>query len=271
MHRILFTIAGHEISSYSFFTVLSFIIVTFGLYFYGQKRGFSRSILYKVIPLLAFSAIIGARFLHALINFSLYQSEPWRLWYFGFSGFSIYGGLLGAVFCAIVCARIWHLNIWRLGDTTAPFLGLGIVSMRIGCYLNGCCFGHETDLPWGVVFPFFSQAHSYQLTKDPSHLFYVSPVHPTQLYEIGYAFLGVIVAYFLIKKMQKAWHIPDGWPVLAFGIIYTFGRLINIHFRVQPPTVDVSNLFYPALYLCSIVIMISLAWWQKNKLNNITI
>lgn len=263
MNRILFTIVGHEISSYSFFMVLAFIIISFGLYFYGQYRGFARSTLRVVILLLAFSSIAGARLLHVAINFALYQSEPWRLWYFGFSGFSIYGGLLSAVICAIFCARIWHLNLWRLGDTVAPFLGLGIASMRIGCYLNGCCFGQETNLPWGVVFPFMSQAHSHQLAKDPSHLFYVSPVHPTQLYELGYALFGSFVAYLLIRKMQKSSRIPSGWPILVFGLIYTMGRLINIYFRVQPPTVDISSLFYPILYLLSIGIMLGLVLWRK--------
>lgn len=264
MHRILFSIAGHEISAYSAFTVLAFIVVVFGLYFFAKRRGFVPLVLCIVIPLLAVSAILGARFLHAAINFSLYWSEPWRLWYLGFSGFSIYGGLLGAVVCATVCAWIWRIDIWRLGDTAAPFLGLGIASMRIGCYLNGCCFGHETDLPWGVVFPFMSQVHSHQLAEDPGHLFYVSPVHPTQLYEMSFALFGAFIAYMLIRQMEKGRNIPNGWPVLAFGLIYTIGRLININFRVVPPTVDTSSWFYPVLYTLSIMIILGLAWWRKQ-------
>jgi hypothetical protein len=63
----------------------------------------------------------------------------------------------------------------------------------------------------------------------------ILPVHPTQLYELAYSLLGVII---------------------AFGLIYTLGRLINLHFRVKPPTLDAPAWFYPLLYLLAMALMI---------------
>ena len=84
-------------------------------------------------------------------------------------------------------------------------LGLGIA--RIGCFLNGCCFGKPTHLPWGVIFP----------ADSPAGWAYegVTRVHPTQIYETMAA-----VCMFLILLIAEKKHRPYGYLFGLFLALY---------------------------------------------------
>lgn len=71
-------------------------------------------------------------------------------------GLEVYGGVLLAMGGALIylLAR-GHSLRWYL-DIVAPSTALGMGLGRIGCFLNGCCFGHVCDLPWAMRFPFGS-------------------------------------------------------------------------------------------------------------------
>ncbi len=73
-------------------------------------------------------------------------------------GLEVYGGVLLAAVTAVGYLLVRRHSLrWYL-DIIAPSLALGMGLGRIGCFLNGCCWGHQCDLPWGVRFPFGSNA-----------------------------------------------------------------------------------------------------------------
>ena len=71
-------------------------------------------------------------------------------------GLVIYGGLIGAAFGFVVFVAKHRLPLLAMADLIAPSMAIGLAFGRIGCFLNGCCYGGETDLPWHVTFPKFS-------------------------------------------------------------------------------------------------------------------
>jgi phosphatidylglycerol---prolipoprotein diacylglyceryl transferase len=142
--------------------------------------------------------IIGARLFYVIEYWdSRFKSDNWRetllnVLKFTEGGLVIYGALLGAA-----SAVIWY--VWRhklpllaVSDLIAPSLLIGLAFGRIGCLLNGCCYGGECDLPWAVTFPRDSLPYIEQVEGgkfgDPLSLNPASlpprslPVHPTQLY-----------------------------------------------------------------------------------------
>lgn len=162
---------------------------------------------FDVGPWLIISSIIGARTLY-VITFWREQFagqgffEAFKVWQ---GGLVYYGGLIGACLGCILFARYKKLALWRLADVLAPSIALGQVFGRIGCLLNGCCYGRPTVLPWGICFP---EDHATHPAGSAA-----APVHPTQVYEsvlslILYAALawafrrkkfdGQIFAYFLV-------------------------------------------------------------------------
>ena len=80
-------------------------------------------------------------------------------------GLTFYGGLLLATPVLILYAR-WHRVPVLVGmDIGAPLVMIGLGLGRIGCFLNGCCYGELCDLPWGVSFPYYSYAYTDQVDQ----------------------------------------------------------------------------------------------------------
>ncbi len=120
---------------------------------------------------------VGARALYAmsywdrLMEAPTFPSMPWtEVFMIQKGGLVYYGGLIGASLATILYAWKTRIPLWRLADALAPSIALGYVPGRMGCFMNGCCYGRPTDLPWGVSFPPGSDAFGHA-------------VHPTQIYD----------------------------------------------------------------------------------------
>jgi len=237
--------------AYTLFMILAGITVIAGSLLYSLKRGLPfKQILYCLLIMFV-SALIGARLLNVLINFSVYATEPAKIFVFNTTGFSLYGGIIFAVISGIISAKTFRINIWKFGDTVIPFVGIGIALMRIGCFLNGCCFGKETNLPWGVIYPNSSISGIYHITENPFSFTREIAVHPTQIYEMTAALIGAFVAFYLIRK--KTTH---GAAFFAFALWFTAFRWFNLNFRESPGTFSEINYFYPLLYFSIIMIVL---------------
>jgi len=78
-------------------------------------------------------------------------------------GLVVYGSLLGGAVGLVLFVRRNALPLLPLGDLVAPSVLLGLALGRIGCLLNGCCYGGPCELPWSVRFPWGSPAHLHQV------------------------------------------------------------------------------------------------------------
>jgi phosphatidylglycerol:prolipoprotein diacylglycerol transferase len=127
-----------------------------------------------VVPWLLLGSVLGARILYVLTYWQeSFAGQPWwEIFMIQRGGLVYYGGLTGASLACIIFARMKKLQLWRLADILAPSIALGSMFGRIGCLLNGCCYGRACDLPWAIRFPADNPAH------PPTYL-----VHPTQIYD----------------------------------------------------------------------------------------
>src|SRR5918999_1329029 len=74
-------------------------------------------------------------------------------------GLTFYGGLVLATF-ACIAYGVWRKVPLRLGmDIVAPCVMLGLAFGRVGCFLNGCCYGAACDASWAVRFPYQAPAY----------------------------------------------------------------------------------------------------------------
>jgi phosphatidylglycerol---prolipoprotein diacylglyceryl transferase len=250
MHPELFALFGFTFKAYSFFTCLALVAVLIGTAWLAGRRGLSRPKTVITLSVMAIGAFIGARLLHIGLNYGLYKSDPTLALSLDFRGFSLYGGIILSAVVGLISCRILSLDPWRMADSGAPFLGFGIALMRVGCFLNGCCFGKVTGMAWGVRFPALSQAHIYQLSRGEAGLLAALPVHPVQIYEFLAALIASGVAIFLMRR-----RFAEGLAALSFGIIFTTWRWISYSFfRVRPETFDAPLFFYPLLYAGTIAI-----------------
>jgi phosphatidylglycerol:prolipoprotein diacylglycerol transferase len=132
-------------------------------------------------------------------------------------GLVYYGGLIGATVAGISYLVWKKLPVWKIADIMAPSIALGSVFGRIGCLLNGCCYGYACSLPWAIHFPADHETHGIG-------------VHPTEIYD------GLLN---LILYLALAWWFRhkkfDGQIFAAYLIGYSVFRAIAEHFRGDYP------------------------------------
>lgn len=128
-----------------------------------------------------FTGVVGARLSHVLENFSSYFGEGVGLWEglgaainLRRGGLTYYGGFLLATPACLLFAYWKKIPLLRGMDVIAPCLVLGLAIGRIGCLLNGCCWGVVCERPVGISFPYESPAYEAHvdmgLIKPPGEL-----------------------------------------------------------------------------------------------------
>jgi phosphatidylglycerol---prolipoprotein diacylglyceryl transferase len=121
--------------------------------------------------------IVGARTLYVISYWNeSFAGRPWtEIFMVQHGGLVYYGGLIGASLACCVFAAVKKLPLWRLADILAPSIALGSFLGRWGCFMNGCCYGKPTSMPWGIQFP--PEARDVGNNTYPNH------VHPTEIYD----------------------------------------------------------------------------------------
>lgn len=188
MHPILFKFGPVTVRSYGVMIVLGILA---GLIW--TKREFAKKklpddLLYDLLIAVIALGVVGARLLYVALNWETYRTNliaiP-MIWADG--GLSFHGAVAGGILAGFWLARRYKISFWKVADAVAPALALGHFFGRIGCFLNGCCYGIPTTMPWGVKF------HNLALGIE------TLPSHPTQLYEAA----GLLVLFFLLSKLSK--------------------------------------------------------------------
>jgi phosphatidylglycerol:prolipoprotein diacylglycerol transferase len=153
------------------------------------------------------SGIITAKLLHVIDMWDYYTANPGLI--LGFSGLAIWGAVLGATLGVWIYSKFSNLQFGYLVDLVAPGIILAQAVGRVGCTINGCCYGLPTSLPWGVVY-----------THPESYARLGVAVHPTQLYEIVFCLI-IFAALLRLKGHFK----PDGSLFLIYLSIYSLWRV----------------------------------------------
>ncbi len=210
--------------------------------------GLAKADVFDLGFLVVIGGIIGARIVHVVIFWRSYfvSHEYWPEWMGSLGwigailatwngGLVYYGGLGGGIFGVFLYARRKRIPFMDVLDFAAPGGALGLAMTRIGCFLNGCCFGKPSDLPWAVRFPEWAsemhRSHIYLKQCDGGH---ISPgdailsVHPAQLYEM-LAALGIFAALWYLYPRRKF----AGQIAWIFGMCYTVWRFCNEFFRAD--------------------------------------
>jgi phosphatidylglycerol:prolipoprotein diacylglycerol transferase len=153
------------------------------------------------------SGVVSSRLLHVIDLWNYYSQHPWQI--IGGAGLTIYGAVLGATLGIWLYSRFSKIKFGYFADLLAPGVILAQAIGRVGCLINGCCFGTETSLPWAFVY-----------TNPDSFAPIGIATQPTVAYEIIYLLVifGVIMA--LRGKVK-----PDGSLFLIYLSLYSVWRL----------------------------------------------
>jgi phosphatidylglycerol:prolipoprotein diacylglycerol transferase len=143
-------------------------------------------------------------------------------------GLAYYGGFIFASVFGILYARKHRMGMWKVADLAAPWIAFGLAVTRLGCYLNGCCYGKVSHLPWAVHFPRSSSVweaqHNAGMIPDGAATL---PVHPTQIYlallDLGMFFL----LYFVVRRRKRLDGQVFAWLLIIKAVLRSFVEIFR--------------------------------------------
>lgn len=192
--------------------------------------------------LVCVAALIGARTLNFLTNPRAF-SGAFPVWTLSYRKLSLMGGLIAGLAMIIVCCMLKKVQFAGIADAFAVPAAAGIILLKLGCFLNGCCHGKPTDGPFGMVFP--ANAPKYDFIRSLTIVSAKSPiVHPTQLYEIAGAAAAISAAIVL----PRIWNMKEGSRAAIFAVLFSAARWIILPLRELPYDRQIVTAFYPCLY-----------------------
>lgn len=202
MDPVCFHIGSKAVYWYGIMVALGFMACVAHLTILGIRTGRPPNFGSDLAFWLMLSGIVGARIAYVGANLDFYLQNPADIFRVDQGGLIYYGGFIGAFIAGVVFARIKRINILALADFAVSALPLGHAFGRIGCFLNGCCFGGISSSPWSVCREGVSR-------------------HPVQLYEAAFNFvLYVLLAWFYRRRKR------DGEVLALYCMLYPLARFL---------------------------------------------
>lgn len=160
----------HPVYGYGLMLVIGFLLGAQLAKYLARRWGLNGDHFVNACLLGLLAGVAGARLSHILesladprnTEFARNGRSAWQnflaMLNVSSGGLTFYGGFLLATPVLIFYAIRKRIPVLRGMDIIAPSLMIGLAFGRIGCYLNGCCYGEECDLAWGASFPYGSNA-----------------------------------------------------------------------------------------------------------------
>ena len=197
--------------------------------------------------------VVGARLFYVFEHYDYFFTAAgfWHILAIWEGGLVFYGGLFLTI--GYVAYHFWKKHdggeqLVVFWDLAAPSTAIGVAFTRIGCFLNGCCYGKPTDLPCGVTYP--PDSPIFQDVATPGTYmhdhFYIRayemgmmggkaansfPVHPTQIYESAFMFILAGVLYWYWPRRRGSGEV-GGLFMISYGIF----RFLVEFLRINPAT-----------------------------------
>ena len=276
MHPTIISLGPIAIRSYGLMLAIGFMTGIMFAAWRARKWGENPDHIYNLAVYIVISALLGARIYYivthyiefsepGLAGFSRFFGEFRNMFWpigadgqVGINGLVLYGGIISATLTTVAYLKLHGLKIARYLDIMGPSLGLGEFFTRIGCFLNGCCFGKPTESAFGVVFPFDSAAGSYYPGLH---------IHPAQLYNS----LGGLAIFGLLLLLER-WRKFDGFTAAMYFLLYAVVRFTTDFTRHYEQKLTYYGLSHNqwlsvAIFICAAAVLVYLSRRSKTTLS----
>ena len=256
MHRILWHIGTFKIYSYGVMQAIAYIVGIYVAVYYGKKRGLDKDTVIDLSLWIVLGAVVGARLWFVLEDWQYFQGnfvEIFRVWN---GGLVFYGGFIGAVIALFIYLKKYKLDSVSIMDMLSPSLAIGIAIGRIGCFLNGCCYG-KISFTRGISFPakdfpppYIDQLQKGLIKPGAAHSL---PVIPTQLYSSLDGLIIFLILIFLASKVKI-----KGILVSSLFVLYGIHRFVIDFFRSYSGNALVLRIMTLSQFISICIIIIGL-------------
>lgn len=236
MHPTIFEIGPFTLHSFGLMAALGFLAALVAMSMLARRGlagGLTPDGVSQLLVMVMVGGALGARFAYVAEHWtSEFAGQPFlEVFRFDKGGLMFYGGLIGAILLVVLFARIRRLPLVALLDLCATALPLGHAFGRLGCFLNGCCYGRPTTSCLGVAYPAGSSVwadhvHQGLITRGAAASL---PVYPSQLLE---ACANLLLFAVLFPLMRKKY--PHGFVAGVYLISYAVIRFATESLRGDP-------------------------------------
>ena len=250
MYYRLFHFGVISVYSYGMMVVIGLILGITLAYRRAQQFGENPKNILDLSLCLMVSALIGARIVYVLLHWQYFKNHLIHIFLINQGGLVFYGASIAGIITALFFLKIKQLNIGNYFDICAPSVALGQAFGRIGCFLNGCCFGKIISCPqmqWiGVRFPAVIEkmpsGFPSEIIGSPAYLHHLNKgliehsalhslaVYPTQLFSVFFNLFIFFSIVFLLKK-----RIFHGQIWLFYIFLYGISRFFIEFLRDDTP------------------------------------
>lgn len=229
MRPVLFYIFQWPIHSYGFMLAIAFLVAIIGVGKAAKKLEIRFDTIIDLATWVLIGAIVGARLAYVITEYHYFITAPWyAVFKVNSGGLAFHGGLIGGFLMGYGFVKKQKIYPWKLADLVAPYIALGYSMVRIGCFLNGCCYGKISSLPWSL----------HCASND------LALRHPTQLYSMIGSFILFIILLLFRNHRQFS-----GFLFLLYVGLYSMMRFVVEIFRESP-------MVFPWLSLAQLVCVI---------------
>jgi phosphatidylglycerol:prolipoprotein diacylglycerol transferase len=232
MHPILFKLGPITVFSYGAMVALGFAIAVALVYRRAGRFGIDKNKAVDLFILILVSGIVGGRLFYVLLNLKIYAANPLAVFNLSEGGLVWYGAFLLGLASAAAYMRVNRMRFWDTMDMASPYIALGQAFGRIGCFLNGCCYGLGR--------------------------------HPVQLYSSAALFL-----IFMILRLWRGRRRFEGEIFLGYLLLYSLKRLLVEFLRGDNPRIflnlTLSQILSVPIFLIALALFArKAAGWRKS-------
>ena len=181
-----------------------------------RRQGWDPEIVVDLFLLCTVGAVGLARLFYVVTYPKPFLENPALIPQIWKGGITYYGSLVGMLASAWAYCKVYKLPVGETIDLFSPYLALAHSLGRVGCFLNGCCYGIATAVPWAVVFP-----------QDRLHL----ARHPAQLYEAAFEFVNFLILDQLWRRGYRGGRVTLAWIAMyaaqRFAIEFVRGDTLS--------------------------------------------
>ena len=224
MHSIAFQIGRLSIHWYGIFIALGFLAALAVLQYKRKYANMTPDQIFDIGIIAVVGGVIGARIFYVIEFRHQFSGNLLKIFRIDQGGLVFYGGFLLVLVILWLYSRWKKLSIARIFDIYGPAMALGHAFGRIGCFMQGCCFGRPAQ-HGGVAFPAGSapalKYPDFATTKiaENGQTFICSlSLHPVQLYESAANLLLCIALLLLFRKVKKVGQIAASY-FIGYGLI----------------------------------------------------
>lgn len=214
MHPILFKIGSFTLPTYGVLLAAALLVALYTVVRLGRREGLDSGRLVDFSTWLIVSALLGAKVLLILTQWSFYREHPGEIFSFATleAGGVFYGGFIAAAVFGIWYIRAYKLPFWRVFDVYAPAIAIGQSVGRLGCLSAGCGYGVPSHSFWAIT---FTSRFSHETTGVPLGV----PLFPWQIVAsiTMLCIFGILIWRFKYKSR-------DGEIFLLYIVLYALAR-----------------------------------------------